>query len=205
MKQATTRGPTHSCRALQSRTTQLHSGLMLELRSIALGFFQPTFLALPTWRIHASPLRPLACLRTLITAGGKHRPLHSHTQHPQERNQNCAHATPNSQIRRERKPELCTRNTQFTNPKEHTHTHTHTHEHTRGGGPKWRVQERLGEWVLSRNCGCERDSRQVSTISDAGTRYALRLSQIQQYYSVDLSVSVFITYVEEGFFFSRIF
>jgi len=124
MNQATTRGPTHSCRALQSRTTQLHSGLLLELRSIALGFFQPTFLALPTWRIHASPLRPLACLRTLITTGGKHCPLHSHTQHPQERNQNCAHATPNSQIRRERKPELCTRNTQFTNPKEHTHTNT---------------------------------------------------------------------------------
>jgi hypothetical protein len=100
MKQVTTRGPMHSCRARQSRTTQLRSGLLLELRSIALGFFQPAFLALPTWRAHASPLRPLACLRTLITAGGKHCPLHSHTQHPQER-----------------KPELCTRNTQFTNPK----------------------------------------------------------------------------------------
>jgi hypothetical protein len=99
MKQVTTRGPTQSCRALQSRTTQLRSGLLLELRSIALGFCQPAFLALPTWRIHASPLRPLVCLRTLITAGGKHCPLHSHTQHPQER-----------------KPELCTRNTRFTNP-----------------------------------------------------------------------------------------
>jgi len=122
MKQVTTRGPTQRCRALQSRTTQLHSGLLLELRSIALGFFQPTFLALPTWRIHASPLRPLACLRTLITAGGKHCPLHSHTQHPQER-----------------KPELCTRNTQFTNPKRaqtrivytqhpiHKSQRTHTH------------------------------------------------------------------------------
>jgi hypothetical protein len=49
-------------------------------------------------------------------------------------------------------------------------------------------------------------SRQVSTISDAGTRYALRLSQIQEYYSVDLSVSlsgslgVFIKYEEKGFF-----
>jgi hypothetical protein len=107
MKQVTTRGPTHSCRALQSRTTQLRSGLLVQLRSIELGFFQPAFLTLPTWRIHASPLRPLACLRTLITAGGKHCPLHSHTKHPQER-----------------KPELCTRNTQFTNPKEHTHTHT---------------------------------------------------------------------------------
>jgi len=116
MKQVTTRGPTQSCRALQSRTTQLRSGLLLELRSIALGFCQPAFLALPTWRIHASPLRPLVCLRTLITAGGEHCPLHSHTQHPQERktrivhtqhpihkseesaNQNCVHATPNSQI-----------------------------------------------------------------------------------------------------------
>jgi hypothetical protein len=98
MKQVTTRGPTHSCHALQSRTTRLRSGLLLELRSIALGFFQAAFLALPTWRIHASPLRPFACLRTLITAGGKYCPLHSHTQHPQER-----------------KSELCTRNTQFTN------------------------------------------------------------------------------------------
>ncbi len=70
-----------------------------------------------------------------------------------------------------------------------------------------KIQERLGEWVLSRNCGCEWGSRQVSTISDAGTRYALRLSQIQEYYSVDLSASVslcgslgvFIRYVE-GFF-----
>jgi hypothetical protein len=127
MIQVTTRGPTHSCRALQSRTTQLRSGLLLELRSIALGFCQPAFLALATWRIQASPLRPLACLRTLITAGGKHCQLHSHTQHPQER-----------------KPELCTRNTQFTNPKraqtrivytqppiyksQRTHTHTGTHQ-----------------------------------------------------------------------------
>jgi hypothetical protein len=70
----------------------------------------------------------------------------------------------------------------------------------------------LEEWVLSRNCGCEWGSRQVSTISDAGTRYALRLSQIYEYYSVDLLVSVsvsgnlgvFITYVEEGFF-SQVF
>jgi len=82
-----------------------------------------------------------------------------HTQHPihkseESANQNCVPATPNSQ---------------FPN-------NTHTEEHTRGGGSKRRVQERLGEWVLSRNCGCERGSRQVSTISDAGTRYALHLS-----------------------------
>jgi hypothetical protein len=96
---------------------------------------------------------------------------------------------------------LCARNTQFINPKEHRHTGTHK---------RWwvevKIEERLGEWVLSRNCGCKWGSRQVSTISDAGTRYALRLSQIQEYYAVDVSVSVsgslglFITYVEEGFF-----
>jgi hypothetical protein len=155
---------------------------------------------------HTRVAAPSSCLpRTLITAGGKHCPHSIHTQHPPER-----------------KPELCRRNPQFTNPKraqtlimytqhpiyKSQRTHTHTHTHTRGGGSKWRVQERLREWALSRNCGCEWGSRQVSTISDAGTRYALRLSQIQEYYSVDLSVSVsvsgslgvFITYVQEGFF-----
>lgn len=132
--------------------------------------------------------------------------LHSHTQHPQER-----------------KPELCTRNTQFTNPKRANQNCVHatpnskipnnTNTHT-GAHKRWwvevKIQERLGEWVLSRNCGCEWGSRQVSTISDAGTRYALRLSQIQEYYSVDLSASVslcgslgvFIRYVE-GFFASN--
>jgi hypothetical protein len=131
--------------------------VLFELRSIALGFFQPAFLALPTWRIHASLLRPLACL---------------------------AHSS----------------------LREANITNTHTGAHKRW----WvevKIQERLGEWVLSRNCGCEWGSRQVSTISDAGTRYALRLSQIQEYYSVDLSASVslcgslgvFIRYVE-GFF-----
>jgi hypothetical protein len=145
-----------------------------------------------------------ACAHSSLREANIAHSIHTHNTRKSV-NQNCAHATPNSQIRGERKPELCTRNTQFTNPKEHTHTHRGTHK-------RWWVEVKgsreVGRVDIITNCGCEWGSRQVSTISDAGTRYALRLSQIQEYYSVDLSVSVsvcgslgvFITYVEEGFF-----
>jgi hypothetical protein len=128
MNQVTTRGPTHSCRALQSRTTQLRSGLLLELRSIALGFFQPAFLALPTWRIHASLLRPLACLAhsSLREANIAHTPFtHTTPARAQTRIVHTQHPIHESE---ESKPELCARNTQFKNPKLHKHTHRSTQE-----------------------------------------------------------------------------
>jgi hypothetical protein len=61
-----------------------------------------------------------ACAHSSLREANIAHSIHTHNTR-KSANQNCAHATPNSQIRRERKPELCTRNRQLTNPKEPTH------------------------------------------------------------------------------------
>jgi hypothetical protein len=131
-------------------------------------------------------------------------------EHVRHRERHIAHSIhPHTQNPQERKPKLCTCNTQFTNPKENTQE-TFQPSKSATKNPfevkkvkrrlvpriffmgidtemeiekkRWveaRVQERLWERVLSGNWGCEWGSRQVLTLLDVGTRYDLCLSQIQ--------------------------
>jgi hypothetical protein len=87
---------------------------------------------------HTRVAAPSSCLpRTLITAGGKHCPHSIHTHNTRKSaNQNCAHATPNSQIRREQTRIVYTQQ----QIQKSQITQTHTQEHTRGGGSKWRFK-----------------------------------------------------------------
>ncbi len=79
---------------------------------------------------HTRVAAPSSCLpRTLITAGGKHCPHSIHTHNTRKSaNQNCAHATPNSQIRREQTRIVYTQYPIKKSQITQTHTHRSTQE-----------------------------------------------------------------------------
>jgi hypothetical protein len=124
--------------------------------------------------------------------------------HSSLREANIAHSIHTHNTRKERKPELCRRNTQFTNPKRaqtrivypqppiHKSQITHTQRNTQevvGRSEEFKRGWESGYYQLWMRTGLK------TGLNHIRRRHKVRLSQIQEYYSVDLSVSVSLSLV----------